>query len=84
MATKPEASPADGGDDSAFDQLMVVAHEYELRFGRSVPDLAMVSDSAIRREALKTLKRGRPISNRHNGYRHLPPGAYACVGIANP
>ncbi len=77
MVTQFNASPVSDGDDNAFEQLMAVAREYELRFGRFVPQPAMVSDSAILREVLKALKRGKPISDEHDWYRHLPPGAVA-------
>ncbi len=77
MAMDSNESPANDSDREVFKQLMAAAHEYEMRFGRYVPQPAMVSDSAILREVLRALKRGKPISDEHDWYRHLPPGAVA-------
>ncbi len=69
--------PASRNEQEAFERLVSLAQEYETRFGRPVPHPAMVSDSAVLKEVLKALKRGRPISDEHDWYHYLPPGADA-------
>lgn len=78
-------TPKDGADfrgippdeQAAFAHYVAVGDAYVARFGRQVPQPAMVSFEVVTLQMEKALKRGRPISDSHDWWSHVPPGAHA-------